>query len=76
MLPIDNSNPSIVRDPNKCILCGACVRACSEFQRAFCFGGLQTVGQKLRCSLLQDASLLRLIAFIADNVKLFARQEL
>ncbi len=31
-LPIDNSNPSIVRDPNKCILCGACVRACSEFQ--------------------------------------------
>ncbi len=31
-LPIDNSNPSIVRDPSKCILCGACVRACSEFQ--------------------------------------------
>lgn len=31
-LPIDDSNPSIVRDPNKCILCGACVRACSEFQ--------------------------------------------
>ncbi len=31
-LPIDNENPSIVRDPNKCILCGACVRACSEFQ--------------------------------------------
>ena len=31
-LPIDSSNPSIVRDPNKCILCGACVRACKEFQ--------------------------------------------
>lgn len=31
-LPIDYSNPSIVRDPNKCILCGACVRACKEFQ--------------------------------------------
>lgn len=30
-LPIDDSSPSIVRDPNKCILCGACVRACSEF---------------------------------------------
>ena len=29
---IDNWNPSIVRDPNKCILCGACVRACKEFQ--------------------------------------------
>ncbi len=31
-LPIDESNPAIVRDPNKCILCGACVRACAEFQ--------------------------------------------
>ncbi len=31
-LPIDDSNPAIVRDPNKCILCGACVRACAEFQ--------------------------------------------
>jgi len=31
-LPIDSSNPSIVRDPNKCILCGACVRACKEHQ--------------------------------------------
>ena len=31
-LPIDDSSPSIVRDPNKCILCGACVRACAEFQ--------------------------------------------
>jgi len=30
--PIDDSNPSIIRDPNKCILCGACVRACEEFQ--------------------------------------------
>ncbi len=32
LLPIDSSSVSIVRDPNKCILCGACVRACSEFQ--------------------------------------------
>ncbi len=31
-LPVDTSNPSIIRDPNKCILCGACVRACKEFQ--------------------------------------------
>jgi NADH-quinone oxidoreductase subunit G len=27
---IDDSNPFIVRDLNKCILCGACVRACNE----------------------------------------------
>ena len=29
---VDDSNPSLVRDSSKCILCGACVRACSEFQ--------------------------------------------
>lgn len=29
---IDMSNPSIVRDPNKCILCGDCVRMCKEVQ--------------------------------------------
>ena len=32
MKQIDDMNPSIKRDPNKCILCGACVRACKEFQ--------------------------------------------
>lgn len=31
-LPIDDSSPSIVRDPSKCILCGKCVRMCSEVQ--------------------------------------------
>ncbi len=31
-LPIDDSSPSLVRDPNKCVLCGDCVRACSEIQ--------------------------------------------
>jgi NADH-quinone oxidoreductase subunit G len=31
-LPIDTSSPSIIRDPNKCILCGDCVRMCSEVQ--------------------------------------------
>lgn len=30
--PIDFSSPSIVRDPNKCILCGNCVRVCEELQ--------------------------------------------
>lgn len=32
MLPLDTSSPSIVRDPNKCILCGDCVRTCAEVQ--------------------------------------------
>ena len=30
--PIDNFSPSIVRDPNKCVLCGDCVRVCKEIQ--------------------------------------------
>ena len=29
---VDFSSPSIVRDPNKCILCGNCVRVCNEIQ--------------------------------------------
>jgi len=28
----DTSSPSIVRDPEKCILCGKCVRVCEEVQ--------------------------------------------
>lgn len=30
--PLDFSSPCIVRDPNKCILCGDCVRTCDEVQ--------------------------------------------
>ena len=30
--PVDLSSPSIVRDSGKCILCGDCVRVCSEIQ--------------------------------------------
>jgi NADH-quinone oxidoreductase subunit G len=30
--PLDVSSPSLVRDPNKCVLCGDCVRMCWEIQ--------------------------------------------
>lgn len=30
--PLDFSSPSIVRNPNKCILCGDCVRMCGNVQ--------------------------------------------
>jgi iron-only hydrogenase group A len=31
-LPRDISSPSLIRDPQKCILCGRCVRVCEEIQ--------------------------------------------
>lgn len=44
--PIDMSSPSIVLDPNKCILCGDCVRTCAEIQGVgaidFAFRGAKT----------------------------------
>src|SRR5574344_495618 len=57
-LPIDDSNPSIVRDPNKCILCGACVRACEEFQGHAVLGfanrGSNTVVQPMNGKCLSE----------------------
>lgn len=32
MLALDTSSLAVVRDPNKCILCGLCVRVCKEKQ--------------------------------------------
>ncbi len=44
---LDNSSPSLVRDPNKCVLCGDCVRVCSEVQSVgaidFAYRGAKTV---------------------------------
>jgi NADH-quinone oxidoreductase subunit G len=31
-MPLDLSSPAIVRNPNRCILCGDCVRVCQEVQ--------------------------------------------
>ncbi len=47
ILPLDESIVSLVRDPNKCILCGDCVRMCSEIQGVgvldFAYRGSKTV---------------------------------
>lgn len=32
LLPKDTSSDCVIRDPNKCILCGDCVRTCDEIQ--------------------------------------------
>ncbi len=53
-LPLDESTPGIVRDPNKCILCGRCVTVCQEVQgvRARGFDTIIAPGQG---DLLNDA---------------------
>ena len=40
-LPLDTTSVSLIRDPNKCILCGRCVSVCSSIQtvRAIDFAG-------------------------------------
>jgi NADH-quinone oxidoreductase subunit G/NADP-reducing hydrogenase subunit HndD len=46
-LPLDTSSVSILRDPEKCILCGRCVRVCEEVMGVACIDfskrGSQTV---------------------------------
>ncbi len=37
-LALDESSYSVVRDPNKCILCGRCVRVCAETQSVSAIG--------------------------------------
>ena len=45
-LPIDDSNPFFDFNPNRCVLCGICVRTCSEIQGAdaidFVYRGIET----------------------------------
>jgi len=44
--PVDDSNPFFIRDFNKCVLCGICVRTCQEIQGLgaidFAFRGVGT----------------------------------
>jgi iron-only hydrogenase group A len=53
---VDNSSPAIMRDPEKCILCGKCVRTCEEIQgvSALDFSGR---GSKSRISTAFNVSL-------------------
>jgi len=35
---LDETSPSIIRDPNKCVLCGRCVRVCHDVQTVSVIG--------------------------------------
>lgn len=47
--PVDRTSPSLVRDPNKCVLCGDCVRACTEIQG---IGAIDFVGRGANTAVL------------------------
>lgn len=47
-LPLDESNPVFVRDPNKCIRCGRCVAACGRVQG---IGAISRQGEGLSASI-------------------------
>lgn len=44
---LDHSGPSIVRDPEKCILCGRCVRVCEEIMSVGCIDYINRGSQTL-----------------------------
>ncbi|MDR0718548.1 MAG: [FeFe] hydrogenase, group A [Treponema sp.] len=55
-LPIDDSNPAIVLNPEKCIRCGRCVKVCQEMQNVWAIEFLGR-GIKGRIAPAGDASL-------------------
>ncbi|MDR1997767.1 MAG: [FeFe] hydrogenase, group A [Candidatus Margulisbacteria bacterium] len=55
-LPEDNSSPSIILNPEKCILCGRCVHVCQEMQNVW---ALEFIGRghKVRIAPAADVQL-------------------
>ena len=45
---IDDNSPSIVRDPNKCILCGRCVSVCKNIQKV---GAIENTNRGFNCKI-------------------------
>jgi len=55
-LPCDETSPAIIRDPNKCILCGRCIAVCGNVQTVHAIG-LSGRGIKTRISTYQELGL-------------------
>ncbi len=60
VLPVDDSHPAFIRDPNKCILCGKCVRACHEIA---CVGAIDLAfrGYSAKVSTFGDKAIIESI---------------
>jgi iron-only hydrogenase group A len=52
----DETSPSLVRDPNKCILCGRCIAVCGNVQTVYAIG-LANRGIKTRITTYMDKGL-------------------
>ncbi|MCC6396400.1 MAG: iron hydrogenase small subunit [Bacteroidetes bacterium] len=55
-VPLDTTSPSLVRDPNKCILCGRCIAVCSNVQTVHAISDSQR-GIKTRISTYMEKGL-------------------
>lgn len=81
-LPIDETSPSFIYDPNKCVLCGRCVWLCNEklgigaigfayrgFQRWVTTFGDEPIGASECRNLTELADICPVGAFVARNEK-------
>ncbi|MBN1399023.1 MAG: iron hydrogenase small subunit [Bacteroidetes bacterium] len=55
-LPFDETSPAIIRDPNKCILCGRCIAVCGNVQTVHAIS-LSGRGIKTKISTYQELGL-------------------
>ncbi|GHU30842.1 ferredoxin [Spirochaetia bacterium] len=53
--PVDDSNPSIVLNPNKCIRCGRCVKVCQDMQNVW---AIEFMGRGIKSTISPAAGLL------------------
>ncbi len=51
---LDETSPAIIRDPNKCILCGRCVRVCQDVQMVSVIGFVNRGGETKVSTLLEN----------------------
>jgi len=55
-LALDDTSPSIIRDPNKCILCGRCIEACGKIQSVYAIDFIKR-GLSMKVSTFSDNGL-------------------